>query len=463
MRLSERQHTWALFAIVVVTCALGSLSQTATNSMLAGICAEFSVDAAEGQWLTTVYMLVIGITVPAVTFLSRRLSVKRLVYLALGLFLAGSAVDLISRTFFTLVLGRVLQAVATGITLPLVQSLAMTRFPRERTGTTMGIAGIAMGFAPNIGPIIGGALVDSWGWRSFYGLLIGALALLAVACALLVREEGDGSRGAVLDVPSLALSTLGFGGLLLAASNAASMPLTSGGVWTPALVGISCVVAFLGRQNRIPHPLVYLGVFRSRHYRAGFVAQNCLFASFMGITLILPLFIQGPCGMTALDAGIAFIPATVVALFVNPLAGVLVDKVGARVVCIASAAFLTVGAASFMFVDAGTPLWVLTLLQGVRAVGVSGLVGPLNSYGLAGLNRGIVMDGSAFFATARQVCASLGTALMMLIITMAGLAFAAADPADAGATAAALPYQLAFALSTLFATAVLVTALWKIR
>lgn len=180
--------------------------------MLTGICAEFFIDAGEGQWLTTVYMLVMGITVPVVTFLARRMSVKRLVCLALGLFLAGSAVDLIARTFFTLVLGRVLQAVATGITLPLVQSLAMTCFPRERTGTTMGIAGIAMGFAPNIGPIIGGALVDSWGWRSFYGLLIGALVLLVLACALLVREEGDGSAGAVLDVPSLALSTLGFGG-----------------------------------------------------------------------------------------------------------------------------------------------------------------------------------------------------------------------------------------------------------
>ena len=151
-----------------------------------------------------------------------------------------------------------------------------------------------MGFAPNIGPIIGGALVDSWGWRSFYGLLIGALVLLALACALFVREEGDGSAGAVLDVPSLALSTLGFGGLLLAASNAANMPLSSEGVWVPALSGACCVAAFLVRQNRISHPLIYLGVFRARQYRAAFVAQNCLFASFMGITLIVPLFVPPP-------------------------------------------------------------------------------------------------------------------------------------------------------------------------
>ena len=231
----------------------------------------------------------------------------------------------------------------------------------------------------------------------------------------------------------------------------------------PVLLGAAFIVLFFRRQGRIANPLICLDIFRSRHFRAGFVAQNCLFASFMGITLVLPLFIQGPAGMTALDAGIAFIPATVVALFVNPVAGILVDKVGARKVCLVSSAFLVVGSASFMFVDAATPLWVLTFWQGVRAVGVSGLVGPLNSWGLSGLDRGIMMDGSACFATVRQVCASLGTALMMLIISAVGAAFLAADPADAGATAAVLPYQLAFALSTLFALGVLAAAVWKIR
>ncbi len=461
MRLSEKGHACALFAIVVVACALGSLSQTATNSMLTGICADFAIDAATGQWLTTIYMLVMGITVPAVTYLSRRLSAKRLVFLALGLFLAGSVVDLVARTFLVLVLGRVLQAVATGITLPLVQSVAMTRFPRERTGTTMGIAGIAMGFAPNIGPIIGGALVDSWGWRSFYLLLIGAVALLVAACALTVREEGDGSPGAVLDGPSLALSTLGFGGLLLAASNAANMPLASTAVWSPALVGAACIAAFLSRQNRIPHPLIYLGVFRSRHYRAAFVAQNCLFASFMGITLTVPLFVQGVCGLTAFDAGIVFIPATVIALFLNPLAGLLTDRVGARPVIVAGAALLTAGAASMAFVDASTPLWLLTAMQGVRALGVSALVGPLNSWGLSGLLPANMMDGSAFFATVRQVCASLGTALMMLLVVAvpAGALSLGAD----GVSAAVWGYRAAFALSALLSAAVLATALWKVR
>lgn len=177
------------------------------------------------------------------------------------------------------------------------------------------------------------------------------------------------------------------------------MPLSSEGVWVPALSGACCVAAFLVRQNRISHPLIYLGVFRARQYRAAFVAQNCLFASFMGITLIVPLFVQGICGLSALDAGIVFVPATVIALFLNPLAGLLTDRVGARAVTVTGAVLLVVGAASMMFVDAATPLWLLTAMQAVRALGVSTLVGPLNSWGLSGLLPASTMDGSVFFAT----------------------------------------------------------------
>lgn len=90
MHLSEKGHTYALFAIVVITCALGSLTQTVMNSMLTEVCDDFAIDAAQGQWVTTIYMLTMGVTVPVVTYLARRFSLKRLVYLALGFYLAGS-------------------------------------------------------------------------------------------------------------------------------------------------------------------------------------------------------------------------------------------------------------------------------------------------------------------------------------------------------------------------------------
>ena len=453
IRLSDRGHVYALFAIVVLATALGSLTQTVMNSMLEGVDADFGVTAAVGQWLTTAYMLVLGVTVPAVTWLSQRMPMRALVLTALGVFVVGAAVSGAAPCFEVLLGGRVLQAVAAGITLPVLQSIAMTRFPAGQNATAMGIAGIAMGFAPNIGPLIGGALVDSLGWRSFYVILLGILAALVLATVLLVPRSPAPARDARLDAPSLVLSTLGFGGLLLGFSEASSLGAAHPVVWASATVGAACLALFVRRQRRVDDPLIDLRIFDSRRFRASFVAQNLLFASFMGITLIVPLFVQNLQGGTALEAGIVFIPATVAALLFNPLAGFLSDRVGVRRVTMAAAVLLAAGSLAMAFMDAGTPLWLMTLMQTVRGIGVSSLIGPFASWGLSKLPREVVMDGSAFFATARQACASLGTAAMVFLVTAAP---------SLGA-AAAVGYQLAFGLSAALAVGVLAVTALKVR
>ena len=457
MKLSDKAHVYILFAIVVLATALGSMTQTVMNSMLSAVDAEFAIDAATGQWLTTIYMLVLGVTVPVVTFLSHKLSIKNLTYLALVIFLAGAAVSWAAPTFSVLVAGRVLQAIGSGITLPLLQAIAMTRFPPGQNATAMGIAGIAMGFAPNIGPLIGGALVDTTGWRSFFVMLAVALAALVVATALFVRTEKNPARPATLDVLSLLLSTAGFGGLLLGFSNAASLPLTSPLVWGSVIVGGALLFAFVMRQKRVADPLISMDIFASKRYRASFVAQNVLFASFMGITLVAPLFVQVVQGGSPLDAGIVFIPATIFALIVNPLAGLLADRIGVRPVVVCASLFLATGALMMAFLDENSPLWLVTLMQTVRGIGVSALIGPLNSWGMSQLPHRIMMDGSAFFAAVRQACASLGTAVMMLIIALLSV------EAMATGTSVAFAYQMAFAFSAVCSLAVLVVALWKVR
>ena len=453
IRLSDRGHVYALFAIVVLATALGSLTQTVMNSMLEGVDADFGVTAAVGQWLTTAYMLVLGVTVPAVTWLSQRMPMRALVLTALGVFVVGAAVSGAAPCFEVLLGGRVLQAVAAGITLPVLQSIAMTRFPAGQNATAMGIAGIAMGFAPNIGPLIGGALVDSLGWRSFYVILLGILAVLVLATVLLVPRSPAPARDARLDAPSLVLSTLGFGGLLLGFSEASSLGAAHPVVWVSVAVGAACLALFVRRQRRVDDPLIDLRIFDSRRFRASFVAQNLLFASFMGITLIVPLFVQNLQGGTALEAGIVFIPATVAALLFNPLAGFLSDRVGVRRVTVAAAVLLAAGSLAMAFMDAGTPLWLMTLMQTVRGIGVSSLIGPFASWGLSKLPREVVMDGSAFFATARQACASLGTAAMVFLVTAA----------PSLGVAAAVGYQLAFGLSAALAMGVLAVTALRVR
>ena len=327
---SERMGVYALFAIVVLASASGNLSQTAVNAMLGDIMLQFGLTVDLGQWLTTSYMLVLGITVPVATFLSRRFSVRQHVFIALAFFLVGALADLFAPNFGVLLAGRVFQAISTGMLMPLMQTIAMTRFPRGRQATAMGVAGIAMGFAPNIGPTIGGAMSFSLGWRSFFVLLVVIMLALAAAAAVAIKPSAAPDKSARLDVVSLAQSTLGFGGLLLAFSNASSFSFESPFIWAPLVLGALFLVLFVRRQKRVDDPLISMDIFSSRQYRAGFIAQNLLNASFMGVTLIVPLYVEGLCGGTALEAGVVLLPGTVAALVLNPLAGVLTDKVGVR-------------------------------------------------------------------------------------------------------------------------------------
>lgn len=453
--LRGRGGAYTLFAIVALATALGSLTQTVMNSMLEAVRLDLGIDASIGQWLTTIYMLVIGITVPVVTWLSQKFSVKNIIYIALGFFFVGSLVDFIVDPFLLLVVGRILQAIAAGITIPLIQAIALTRFPREKAGTMMGIAGIAMGFAPNIGPTIGGALVaTAWGWRGFFAILMIIIVVLAVATFLLLESEKNPARDASLEVVSFILSTVGFGGLLLGFSNAANMSVTSAFVWAPVLLGAVALVLFVRRQNSVEKPLISMKIFKSADYTTSFIVQNFLNASFMGITLIVPLYVINLCGGTALEAGFVFIPATVLALVLNPVAGIAADKIGVRPVVLIGAVLLTIGSVAMAFMDASTPLWLVVVLQSIRGAGVSVLIGPLITFGMRSLPREVTMDGSAFFGTVRQACASFGTALMMLIITVVN--------AQAG-VAVALAYQLAFGLSAVFAVCVLAISLAKVR
>ncbi|MEG0504642.1 MAG: DHA2 family efflux MFS transporter permease subunit [Raoultibacter sp.] len=430
-----------LFALVMLAGAFGNLSQTAVNAMMPAILGEFSVDVGLGQWLTTSYMLVLGVTVPVATFFARRFSARRHVFIALGFFFAGALLACTASNFWALLLGRVCQAISAGLLMPLMQTIAMTKFPHDRRATAMGIAGIAMGFAPNIGPTIGGAMVFSFGWRSFFYLLLMVVLVLALATAVLVERGSASNNKAKLDVVSLSLSTLGFGGLLLAFSNASSFSLTSSFIWVPLALGAIFLAFFVRRQKRVDDPLINMAIFDSKQFFAGFMALNFLHASFMGVTLVIPLYIEGLCGGSSLDAGIVLLPGTVAALLLNPIAGVLVDRIGVRPVVMVSGFLLVVGSISMVFLDENTPLFVTMALQAIRAFGVSGLMSPLIAWSLADLPRAIVTDGSSFCIAVRQACASLGTSAMVFIITVA----------SAMTVTPALGYQLAFAFSAVFA------------
>ncbi len=417
-----RAWVYAMFAAIVLSASLGGLSQTGLNAMLSQVCSEFGISTGVGQWLATIYMFVIGAIVPLSSFFMGRFRTKDLVLLSAGLFIGGALLAACAPNFWTLLFARIMQACATGLLMPLTQTFSMTRFPEGRKATAMGISGIAMGFAPNIGPTIGGSMVDAFGWRSFFWMLAGIALAIALACAFLVQRHDDASYPAGIDPISFVLCTTGFGGILMACSYASSYAVLDPHVWAPAVVGVATLVAFFLRQTRIERPMVDPSIFKSRSFNAGFAALCLLTASFMGITLLVPLYIQGLCGGTAFEAGIVLLPGTVTALVMNPLAGYLTDKIGVRPVTVVAGLFLATGSTMMAFCDASTSLGVVACIQAIRQIGVSSLIGPLTSFSLSQLKGKCISDGSGFGLAARQTSASVGTALMVFCLEGAGLA-----------------------------------------
>ncbi len=452
---SDRVGSYIIIPVVIIILgsALGNLSQTAMNAMFGGIATDFKVDMALGQWVTTLYMLVLGITVPVVTFLMRRFSLKGLIVFSLGLFLAGCIIDIFATAFIVLLAGRVLQAISSGILMPMMMSVIMTSFPPNRRATVMGIAGIALGFAPNIGPTVGGYLITASGWRSLFVILGVIMALLIVFACVSIKPGPRIERRASLDVLSLVLSAIGFGFLLLGFSNASDTGSTIVTIWVPLMVGAIALVLFIRRQKRIDDPLISMDIFRSKKFTVGFWASNFLYTSFMGITLIIPLFVENVWGGSALEAGLALLPGTIAALFINPLAGYLTDKLHARPVVLFFGACLAIGSIAMAFIDVTTAFWVILLLQGIRACGVSGLISPLTSWSMEDLPGELMTDASSFSTAVRQAVASMGTAFMVLLITL-GSQFLGSPT---------LGFQLALGFSGLFAFLLFITVLARVR
>lgn len=453
----SRAAVYALFALVTIGAALGNLSQTGLNAMLPAVMVDFGVDVDVGQWLATGYMLMLGVAVPVATYLMRRLSDRSFLLLSFGMFAVGSLADWVAPEFISMLIGRVLQAIAVGLAVPKMQTIAMTQFPPGKQATAMGVAGIALGFAPNIGPTVGGAMDYAFGWRSFFLLLFAISAVLFVLTLVLVKRSDSPDASARFETLSFIYSTLGFGGLLLGLSQASSYGLDSAWVWAPMIVGVVFLVLFIRRQRRIDQPLMDLRIFESRVFVDGLVAAMFVFACFMGITLVIPLYVVDVIGGTSLDAGLVILPTTVTALLVNPLSGVLADKTSPRLASLIFGTFLTVGSVLCVFIDEDTPLWLLSVYQTIRATGVSGLIGPLLTYALAGLKGPLIPHGSSAAVIIRQVAGTFGTAIMVLLVTLcAGMV------GDGGFTAA-FPYQAAFAFAALMAVGAFGTIVLRVK
>ena len=237
-------------AILTFITFVGNFTQLQLSSALPVIVSEFHISVTTGQWLTSVFQLVMGVMVPLTAFLTRRFSTRQIVVCSMAVFTIGSLLSWLGPTFAVVLLGRVLEAAGTGVMWPVLQITVFSIYPLSRRGFAMGTVGMAMSVAPAIGPTLGGWQTDANGWRSIFltMTIIGVISLLAAMFGL--HNFGSHDPSARADLFSACLSVIGFGGFMFGFTNSQAYGFAAPVTWGPMTVGLIGIAWFVLRNLR---------------------------------------------------------------------------------------------------------------------------------------------------------------------------------------------------------------------
>ena len=417
MALGVERKELVMVGVLLVGVLLAVLNQTLLSPALPAIMNDLAVDATTVQWLTSGYSLVEAVVIPLSAYLIGRFSTRQLFISAFALFTAGSLAAAIAPNFWVLLLGRVLQAACTGMSMPMVFTVILLVFPREKRGTAMGVIGLIIGFAPAVGPSVAGLLVDSVGWRALFGVVTALSVVVIVLAVAVLKNYGDFAR-APFDKLSVVLCTVGLVCLLYGLSTFAS---TDNMIVTVALMvaGLALCLLYVRRQLKLPEPMLQVGILGTRKYATSVIIIVIVQAALMGTGVITPLYIQGVLGFSATMSGVAMLPGALIGAFMGLVSGRLFDRFGVRRVVIPGVIVAVLGASGLVRLGIDSGFITLTLTYTVLVVGLQFTMTPLNTWGVNSLPNSVIQHAQGVSNTLNQVAASMGTAALVSISALA--------------------------------------------
>lgn len=447
-----------VLAIVIAGAFIAILNQTVLSPALPKLMEDFQITAGTAQWVTTIYLLVNGIMVPVTAFLIDRYPTRKLFIVSLLSFIAGTVLTGSAPNFGLLIIGRILQAIGAGVQLPLVAVIPMIIFPVEKRGTAMGMAGIVMSCAPAVGPVVAGWIIDAFGWRMMFWSILPLAVILLVVSFIFLTNVGE-LKHPHLDIFSVVLSTLAFGGLLYGFSNASNMGWVSPLVILPLIIGAVALVWFIRRQFYIKEPLLELRVLKTPKFAYSAIIVTVINSALSAGSIVLPLYLQNVLGLSAFQTGMLMMPGAAASIIVSPLSGMLFDKFGPRVISIVGLLGLTGALTGLAFIGPATPIPYLVCIYVLQSAGLTLANMPVNTWGLNALKNEYIAHGNAISNTGRQVGGSISTAIIVTIMTMVTTAHQSAGPI----LSAASGIRAAYGVSAGVAAVALVVAILKVR
>ena len=396
---------------------IGLFSETALNMALGSLMTEFTVVSSTVQWLTTGYLLTLGVLIPISALLIQWFSTRQLFIASLLFSILGTIVAALAPVFGILLLARVIQAIGAGILIPLMFNTILTIFPINKRGTIMGLMGLVMMVAPAIGPALSGLIIEklSWNWIFWISLPFLGLALLA---GFIYMQNVSTPTKPKIDILSIILSTIGFGGIVYGFSVAGESGWGSPLVIATIAIGIVALSVFSIRQLKMETPMLDLRAFKYPMFTLGVLSVFVTFMVILSTMILLPLYLQTGLGLAALTAGLVLLPGGIINGIMSPITGRLFDKYGPRGLVIPGFIIMVIMLWNLSNVTTATSLLTVILLHSFLFIGVSLVMMPAQTNGLNQLPRELYPDGTALINTLQQVSGAIGTAVAITIMSV---------------------------------------------
>jgi EmrB/QacA subfamily drug resistance transporter len=427
----------AVAMVVVLGAIMSILDVTVVNVAISHLATEFKAPLSTIQWVATGYTLALATVIPVTGWASARFGTKRLYMISILLFVAGSALAGMAWSAESLIVFRVLQGLGGGMIMPAGMTILTQAAGPKRVGQVMSIVGVPMLLGPICGPILGGYLVDdvSWRWIFFINLPIGIVALVLAARILKRDTPQPGER---LDLLGLVLLSPGLAALIYGlAKGAQRSDFSSAEVLITTIAGAVLVVLFAVRALTAGNPLIDLRLLKRRSVAAASGTMVLFMCAFMGAMLLLPLYYQVVRQEDALHAGLLLAPQGIGAMFTMPVGGKLTDRIGpGRVVLMGLVVVVGSVAAFTALLSADTSYWSLGVVLFVMGLGMGLTMMPTMAAAIQTLVHDEVPRASTMLNIIQQVSASVGTALMSVLLAN-NLSDKLGGPSGGGLSAAA--------------------------
>ncbi len=406
--------------VVLATLVSGAfvviLNQTLMNTALPALMEDFGITANSAQWVTTIFMLVNGIMIPVTAFLIQRFSTRSLFFAAMGLFSIGTLLAMLAPTFPVLLAGRVIQAAGGGIIMPLMQTILFAIFPMDKRGQAMGTFGLVISFAPAIGPSMSGWVVEHFPWQTLFMIML-PIAIIDMIVAYFILNNVTEPTYPRLDILSIVLSTFAFGGMLFGFGNAGNAGWGSVEVLAPLIIGFISLGFFIWRQLILPEPMLELRILKNPMFTLNTLLGMAVFIAMIGGMIILPLYMQNMAGFTATESGLMLLPGAVLMGLMSPVTGRIFDRFGAKWLAVIGFGLLSASTFMLTVLTPTTSFAYLAVFNAIRMFGTAMVIMPVTTAALNQLPQRMIPHGTALNNTMRQVAASVGTAVLVTVMT----------------------------------------------